>query len=80
MLGVAVTHIALDGTPIALDDARLSPGWRAAEGDWRWTDGDAAVPVAGGRVLELRLAPLERYWRRPGRPVAAAVAMRGARV
>ena len=64
VLGVAVAELTLDGVAVALDDARLDSGWHSHEGDWRWTDGDAALPVAGVRVLHLRLAPLERYWRR----------------
>ena len=72
LLGVAITRLVLDGTAIALDDPRLSAGWHAPEGDLRWTDGDAALPIAGGSVLELWTAPLEHYWRaprRPGRPL-----------
>jgi hypothetical protein len=65
LLGVAVTHLSLDGTAIALDDPRLGSGWHAPEGDLRWTDGDATLPVAGGQRLEIALASLERYWRAP---------------
>ncbi len=70
LLGVAITRLVLDGTAIALDDPRLAAGWHAPEGDLRWTDGDAALPIAGGRVLELWTAPLEHYWRAPRRPAA----------
>ncbi len=84
ILGVAVTRLVLDGTAIALDDPRLSAGWHAPEGhsaqaDLRWTDGDAALPIAGGRVLELWVAPLERYWRAPRR-TAPRLAQAGGRV
>lgn len=77
---ISVTRIRL----YTLDDPRLSAGWRAPEGasphvDWRWTDGDAPLPVAGGRVLELWVAPLERYWRAPRRP-ALRLAQGGGRV
>ena len=61
-LGVAVVRLVVDGTEIALDDARLSDGWHAAEDGWRWTQGDAIVPCAGGCVLEVNVAPFERYW------------------
>ena len=64
VLGVAVVELSLDGATVALDDARLHAGWHDDESEWRWTDGDAAVPVAGAHVLRLRVAPLERYWRR----------------
>jgi autotransporter passenger strand-loop-strand repeat protein len=51
-LGVAVSRIVLDGRTIPLADARLGFGWHALEADrvggfWRWTDGDAALDVAG---------------------------------
>ncbi|TVV73286.1 Hint domain-containing protein [Sphingomonas solaris] len=45
-LGVCVTAIELDGAAIALDDPRLTAGWHQAEGGWRWTAGDAALPVS----------------------------------
>jgi hypothetical protein len=44
---------------IALDHAALARGWHAAEQQgallWRWTDGDAVLPLscADGGVLEL---------------------------
>jgi autotransporter passenger strand-loop-strand repeat protein len=66
-LGVAVSHLVLDGRGIPLADARLGAGWHPLEpdgtgGGWRWTDGDAALDVAGARVLELEVAMTERYW------------------
>ncbi len=60
-LGVAVAAVALDGTALALDDARLDAGWHAPEPGLRWTGGAAAIDVRGGRVLALRLLPLLRY-------------------
>jgi hypothetical protein len=74
-LGVAVARIVLDGQPIGLADARLGAGWHAAETDggfWRWTDGDAALDVAGGQVLEVEVAITGRYWLAPGRADARA--------
>ncbi len=52
-LGVMVQAIALDeagqATPIALDHPALCRGFHPAETDgttpWRWTDGDAAIPM-----------------------------------
>jgi hypothetical protein len=66
-LGVAIARIVLDGRLIPLADARLGAGWHALEtdgagGGWRWTDGDAALDVAGGHVLEVELAMTARYW------------------
>jgi hypothetical protein len=62
-----VSRIRLDGTPIALADARLSSGWHEVEYDgagpaWRWTDGDAGLALAGVSVLEVEVAMTERYW------------------
>ena len=70
-LGVAVTEITLDGTPIALTDPRLASGWQTAEAGLRWTDGAAVLDVAGARDLRLTRAaiPVE-YWL-PRRPICA---------
>jgi hypothetical protein len=62
VLGVAVRDMRLDGRVIALDDARLSGGWHAPEGGWRWTDGDAGVLLAGERTLEFTLVLTGNYW------------------
>jgi hypothetical protein len=62
LLGVAVVGVRLDGVNIALDDVRLGAGWYAPEGGLRWTDGNASIDCRG-RVLEIKLAQLGRYWR-----------------
>lgn len=63
VLGVAVAGLWLDGKALPMRGA----GWQAAEADWCWTDGDAAIDCSGGRELVVRLAPLGRYWvRRAG--------------
>ena len=64
-LGIAVAAMALDGISVALDDARLGEGWHAAEAGWRWTDGAGMIPVAGARLLSLRLATAARCWVAP---------------
>jgi len=69
-LGVAVAGLALNGAPIALADARLGGGWHelehTAEGAaWRWTDGAAALALAGGGVLTVSVLLTERYWLPP---------------
>ena len=64
-LGIAVAAMALDGIPVALDDARLGDGWHTAEAGWRWTDGAGMIPVAGARLLSLRLATAARCWVAP---------------
>jgi hypothetical protein len=61
-LGVAVSRITLDGREMPLDDIRLGSGWHATEADWRWTDGDAGLAVAGVRMLEIEVALTARYW------------------
>jgi T5SS/PEP-CTERM-associated repeat protein len=84
-LGVMVRRLTLwhDGsaTPIALDDPALDRGWWAAETDggshWRWTDGEAALPVPeAAAVLEVELAatlpyPLPTHGRRTAATRAA---------
>jgi autotransporter passenger strand-loop-strand repeat protein len=71
-LGVAVSRVALDGREVPLTDPRLGSGWHGAEvgngtaPGWRWTDGDAALAVAGVRLLEIEVAITARYWLSPG--------------
>ena len=71
-LGVAVQRITVrsrDGlNEIPPDHPGLSRGWHEAERDgglvWRWTNGDAVVPlseVTGPAVLEIQLAGTMSY-------------------
>jgi hypothetical protein len=69
-LGVAVHRISvrrgLLHSDIALDDPSLTDGWWDVECDaatmWRWTDGDVALPCAGGpAVIELLIGGTLRY-------------------
>jgi len=56
-LGTAIKHIKLDGTPVELNDPRLSTGWLPPEENWRWTTGDATIDVTGAKGLQItRLA------------------------
>jgi hypothetical protein len=66
-LGVMVSRLTLrrgsEVETIALDDPRVSQGWWGIERDgatlWRWTDGDAVVPLSGAAgvaVLEVAVA------------------------
>jgi hypothetical protein len=72
-LGVAVTRLRLDCAELALDGSRLGAGWHAPEPGLRWTDGAAAIACRGGRMLEVTLAPLGRYWQvDPAAQIAAA--------
>jgi hypothetical protein len=58
-LGVAIRRIVVwcdaQCREIALDDPRLADGWWAVERDnatvWRWTDGNAALPIGGDRLM-----------------------------
>ncbi|MBV8615038.1 MAG: Hint domain-containing protein [Acetobacteraceae bacterium] len=70
-LGVAVSAIALRTASgfqdIALDQPAFARGWHAAERQgallWRWTDGDAVLPLAcaEGGVLEVRVHATGAY-------------------
>jgi hypothetical protein len=69
-LGVAVRRITVrdggGGADIALDDPRLASGWwpleRTSADLWRWTNGDAALPVLDRPVvIEVTLAATGRY-------------------
>ena len=46
-LGVRVSGLHLDGTAVAMADEQLAQGWNAVEpnGQERWTDGEAHLPV-----------------------------------
>jgi hypothetical protein len=61
-LGVAIANLTLDGTPTRLDDPRLTSGWRDPEADWRWTDGDAGLALAGAREVAFDLVMGGTYW------------------
>ncbi len=71
-LGVAVTHLVLDGEAVPLASARLGGGFHPVETDrgsaWRWTDGEAVVEVCGASRVELRFAT---QWLRYPRAVGA---------
>ena len=62
ILGVAIANLRLDGRTVTLDDPRLSSGWHAAEPDWRWTDGDAGIALAGVRTVRFDVAMRGTYW------------------
>jgi len=68
-LGVLVSRLEIDGRAIALDDAALCDGWHAVERQgerqWRWSNGDAALPL--GRSLTLWLHPLPAAYPLPPR-------------
>jgi V8-like Glu-specific endopeptidase len=61
-LGVAIAKIWLNGAPADLASPALSDGWQAPEAEWRWTDGDAALPVANIRAVHFQLAMAGEYW------------------
>lgn len=69
MLGVAVSEVRIDGTPVALDDAAFGTGFYPAEhhetSGWRWTDGDATIarPIRQQAMIEVQLAMVAPSWR-----------------
>ena len=69
-LGVMVQQVVIktshDQEVIAMDDPRLTNGWWAAEADaatiWRWTAGEAALPLnAGPAVIEVLVGETQSY-------------------
>jgi hypothetical protein len=65
LLGVAIANLHLDGTPVRFDDPRLSSGWFEPEPDWRWTDGDAGLTLAGVQELAFDVVMTGTYWEAP---------------
>jgi V8-like Glu-specific endopeptidase len=65
-LGIAVSRLWLDGRAADPASPALARGWHEAEPGWRWTDGDAQVPVAGLHELAFEVALLGDYWLPPG--------------
>jgi hypothetical protein len=76
-LGDIVLHVDGVTHEIAIADPTLSDGFHPVETNgatmWRWTDGDARLPLAllngaatnGGAILELKLLWAGAYWVRP---------------
>jgi hypothetical protein len=71
-LGVAVGRIVFGGSAgafeLAADHPSLADGWWAAERDdsklWRWTNGNAALPLPqGASIVEIQLAGANTYLR-----------------
>ncbi len=69
-LGVSVERIIFHGrsgrTDVPMDHPDLKDGWHCPEQDglrlWRWTDGDAALPLPpGATLLEIHLAGAAEY-------------------
>ncbi len=68
-LAVCLWRLEIDCGEIALDDPALCDGWHQIEPSWRWTNGDAALPL--GRIVTLWLQPLPAAYPLP-RPQRAA--------
>ncbi len=70
-LGVVVHALACDGVAYPLD--ALGAGWHAVERDgermWRWSDGEAQLPLA--REIVIRLGQAKAYWVRSEEPQRA---------
>ncbi len=63
LLGVPVAALLIDG--VARDVAPEAAGWHPPEPAWRWTTGDTPLAAAGACLIELRLAPIGRWWQEP---------------
>jgi hypothetical protein len=62
ILGVAVANLRLDDRSVDLEDSRLSSGWAAPEPDWRWTDGNAGLALAGVGGISFDVVMAGDYW------------------
>jgi hypothetical protein len=62
VLGVAIRRLWLDGRAASLDSPALADGWHAVEADWRWTNGNAEMAVAGAREVAFEVGLVGRYW------------------
>ncbi len=62
-LGLAITALWLDDTPVPLDDPRLGLGWHPPEPGWRWTGGAASIAAPPGTKLRFTHAATgAEYW------------------
>lgn len=60
-LGLAITHLTLDGTPPPA--SAYGPGWHGPEPGLRWTNGAACLATGGARQVDIVLAPgLMTFW------------------
>jgi hypothetical protein len=64
-LGAAISRMSVDGEPVSMADPLLHQGFYDIERDgartWRWTNGDAKIPVlefGKGKELEIEVAAL----------------------
>jgi hypothetical protein len=71
-LGVAIARLWLDRRAVSLESPGLAAGWHAPEPDWRWTDGDGRLALAGARELAFEVAMTGGYWRDAVRTEARA--------
>jgi len=61
VLGIAVTALRLDGQDIQLDSPVFAEGWHPGKDALRWSDGDGALNVPPGTVVDLLVADFPRY-------------------
>jgi V8-like Glu-specific endopeptidase len=73
-LGIAIGRLWRDECEIGLDSPRLAIGWHTPESGWRWTDGDAHLPLDGARSVAFTLAMAGRYWCAPAPPLSRSPA------
>ena len=58
----SISRLWLDGRAIELGGPMFSAGWHARESDWRWTNGDALLAIAGEHELAFEVAMTGTYW------------------
>ena len=85
LLGVMLGGIFVVGNgyrrEIPLDAMGHAPGLYPPESDaagarWRWTDGDALLPLAcgpGTTIMDIQILRAQPHWKRVAEPIAAAV-------
>jgi collagen type I alpha len=61
-LGVAISHMWLDGLEVSLESPGMSTGWHTPEQGWRWTGGDAKVMLSGVQELAFEVVMTGSYW------------------
>jgi hypothetical protein len=61
-LGVAIANVRVDGRTLALNDPRLCSGWLEPKPQWRWTNGDAGLTLAGVGELAFDVVMIGTYW------------------
>jgi hypothetical protein len=62
LLGVAISHVWLNGREVSLDSPGLASGWHTPEAGFRWTDGGAKLLLSGPSELAFEVVMTGTYW------------------